>query len=159
MARAATVNFHELSEERQAEIAEQARRHEEEAAQWREVFDAVDDRVLSPKMAEIADELAQSGKWLDDPPRTEPRLNGSGVKCAGRFKGTVDGAERPVDVSVELFPTTDRRFIAYLEVGRTVERETFRAEDFESDPEASDDRLRTWLDRRFDKHVRRKAYY
>lgn len=162
MAKGVMLNVDELSPERQAEIAEQTRRHDEEAAQWKDVFDTVDERVLSPKMAEIADELSQTDRWAGRPPRTQPRLSGSGVKSAGRFKvaaGGEDGATRPVDLSVELYPTTNRRFIAHIDVGGKVERKTFEADEFESDPEQSDARFRSWLDSQFDKHIRRKAYH
>ena len=161
MAKNYSLNMDELSEDRQAEIAEQAKRHEEEAAEWNEVFQAVDERVLSPMMTGIADELTGNGKWLNGPPRTAPRPSGSGVKSAGRFEAPVgtEGGVRPVDVSVELYPTTNRRFIAYLDVGGKIERQVFAVEEFESAPDESDERLRTWLSRQFDKHIRQKAYH
>ena len=161
MAKNYTLNIDELPEERQAEIAEQAKRHEEDAANWQEVFQTVDERVLSPMMTEIADELSGSGKWLNGPPRTQPRLSGSGVKSAGRFEAPVgtEGGSRPVDVSVELYPTTNRRFIAYVDVGGKIERQTFSVEELETSPEETDERLRTWLGRQFDRHIRQKAYH
>lgn len=163
MARGASVNVDELPEDRQAEIAEQAKRHEEEAVEWKAVFDGLDERVLSPKMAELANELTEAGRWADKPPRTEPRLSGSGVKSAGRFSvampGSEEGSTRPVDVSVELFPTTNRRFIAYLDVGGKVERKTFEVSDFEENQDESDERFKAWLNAQFDKHIRKKAYH
>ena len=161
MARVANVNVSELPEARQAEIAEQTRRYEQEAAEWQEFFRGVDERVLTPVMAALADELSQSGRWAGRQPKTEPRLSGSGVKTTGQFKiaGGEEGQSRPMDASVELYPTTNRRFIAYVDVGGKVERKTFEVSEFESDPEQSDERLRSWLNGQFDRHIRRKAYH
>lgn len=158
MARGATVNLDELSDDRQAEIAEQARQNEEEAARWNTLFEALDERVLSPKMSEIAGELAEAGKWIDNTPKSETRLSGTGVKSTGQFQGIVDGRDRPLDISVELFPSSNGRFIAYMDVGGRVEREFYHAEDFQSEPDENDDRLRKWLDSQFERHVRGKAF-
>lgn len=163
MARGASVNVEELSEDRQAEIAEQVKRHEMEAEEWKAIFDGLDERLLSPMMGELAKELAETDRWVSRPPRTETRLSGSGVKSSGQFKvpagGATEDATRPMDVSVELFPTTNRRFIAYLDVGGKVERKTFEVSDFEENQAESDDRFRAWLNVQFDKHIRRKAYH
>lgn len=161
MAKTYTLNVDDLSEDRQAEIAEQAKKHEEDSAQWQEIFQAIDKRVLTPSMHALAEELGQSGKWVGKAPKTETRLSGTGVKSAGQFEvpGTVEGGSRPVDVSVELFPTTNRRFIAYVDVGGKVERKTFELSDFEENQDESDARLRGWLGSQFDKHIRKKAYH
>lgn len=163
MARGASVNVEELPEDRQAEIAEQVRRHEIEAEEWKAIFDGLDGRVLSPMMAQLAKELAESDRWGNRPPRTEPRLSGSGVKSSGQFKvpagGPAEESTRPMDVSVELFPTTNQRFIAYLDVGGKVERKTFEVSDFEENQDESDERFKAWLNAQFDKHIRKKAYH
>ena len=156
-----TLNIDELPEDRQAQIAEQAKKHEEDAAQWQEIFEAIDERVLTPVMSEVADELGENGKWVGGRPKTATRLSGTGIKSAGQFEvpGTVEGGTRPVDVSVELFPTTNRRFVAYLDVGGKVERRTFALADFDENRDESDAALRSWLGSQFDKHVRKKAYH
>jgi hypothetical protein len=161
MAKTYTLNVDELSEERQAQIAEQAKKHEEDAAQWHEIFGSLDERVLTPVMAEVAAELGETGKWVGSKPKTATRLSGTGIKSAGQFEvpGTVEGGTRPVDVSVELFPTTNRRFIAYVDVGGKVERKTFELSEFDENQVESDQRLRSWLGTQFDKHVRKKAYH
>ena len=158
MARGATVNLDELPEERQAEIAEQARQHEEEAERWNALFEGLDERVLTPKMTAIADELSDAGKWMGDTPTSETRLSGTGIKSAGQFQGVIDGRERPVDLDVELFPSSNGRFIAYMEVGGRVERETYEADEFQGETDEQDERLRKWLDTQFERHVRGKAF-
>ncbi len=49
MAKTYTLNVDELSEERQAQIAEQAKKHEEDAAQWHEIFGSLDERSADPR--------------------------------------------------------------------------------------------------------------
>ena len=158
MARGATVNLDELPEERQAEIAEQARRHEEEAERWNSLFEGIDERVLTPKMTAISSELSDAGKWIDNVPKSETRMSGTGIKSSGQFQGIVDGRERPVDFSVELYPSTNGRFIAYMDVGGRVERQTYEADEFQEDPEENEERLRKWLETQFERHVRGKAF-
>ena len=158
---AKALNMNDLSPERKAELAEQRKRHDADAERWRELFEAVGERVLTPSMTEIADELARTDRWVDAPPTTEARLSGSGVKSSGQFRvpGSVEGETRPVTMTVELFPTTGDRFIAHLDVGGKVERHTFEAADFRSDEtrDQADARFRAWLNSQFDKHIRRRA--
>ncbi|HEX6983840.1 MAG TPA: hypothetical protein VF170_00625 [Planctomycetaceae bacterium] len=141
--------------------AEQRQRFEDEDARRRELFDGVAERILSPTMTAFAEELGRTGRWVGDAPVTEPRPSGSGIRSAGEFTvpGSVEGETRNVRMSVELYPTSGERFIAYIQVGDKVERKTFDAADFESDDarESADAGLRGWLEGQFDKLVRRRG--
>lgn len=151
------------SPQRLEELAEQRRKSDAEALRWKGLFDGVDERVLTAAMTAFADELGRNGRWVDEPPRTEVRLSGSGVRSGGKFTvpGSVEGETRKVRINVELFPTQGDKFIVHLEVGDKTERKAFEAAGFESDEtrEASDAALRTWLDAQFDKLVRRRVRF
>lgn len=159
----AISNAEPRTPERLEELAEQRRKSDIESARWKALFDGIDERVLSAAVGGFADELGRAGRWVDEPPKTEVRLSGSGIRTGGRFTvpGSVEGETRKVRMNVELFPTPGEKFIVHLEVGDKTERKTFEAAGFESEDgqEAADAGLRTWLESQFDKLVRKRVRF
>lgn len=149
--------------ERQSELDEQRRKSDLEATRWKELFEGIDARVLSDSMGAFADELGRAGRWVGQPPTTEVRPSGSGIRSMGQFRvpGSVEGETRPVRLNAELFPTAGEKFIVHLEIGDRTERKTFEAAGFESDEErdAADAALRAWLEAQFEKLVRRRVRF